>query len=53
MLEKFNSFKKIKRKEKIMLDIKIERTQTPKQKPAKGEKLGFGHIFTDHMFVMN
>ncbi len=36
-----------------MLDIKIERTTAPKQKPQKGEKLGFGHIFTDHMFVMN
>ncbi len=36
-----------------MLDIKIELTKTPKAKPAKGEKLGFGKIFTDHMFVMN
>ena len=36
-----------------MLDIRITKTQNPKQKPAKGEKLGFGHIFTDHMFVMN
>lgn len=36
-----------------MLDIKIEKTQTPKQKPKAGEPLGFGHIFTDHMFVMN
>ncbi len=36
-----------------MLNIKIERTTAPKAKPAKGEKLGFGHIFTDHMFVMN
>lgn len=36
-----------------MLNIKIEKTTAPKAKPAKGEKLGFGHIFTDHMFVMN
>ncbi len=36
-----------------MLDIKIERTQNPKQKPAPGTKLGFGKIFTDHMFMMN
>ena len=36
-----------------MLDIKITRTETPKEKPAKGQKLGFGKIFTDHMFVMN
>jgi len=35
-----------------MLDIKIEKTSTPKQKP-NGENLGFGKIFTDHMFVMN
>ena len=24
-----------------------------KEKPAKGAKLGFGKIFTDHMFIMN
>ena len=36
-----------------MLDIKIELTKTPKAKPAPGQKLGFGRIFTDHMFVMN
>lgn len=35
------------------MDIKITRTQNPKRKPAKGEKLGFGKIFTDHMFIMN
>jgi len=34
-----------------MLDIKIERTTTPKAKPTG--KLGFGKIFTDHMFIMN
>ena len=36
-----------------MLNIKIEKTTAPKEKPKKGEALGFGHIFTDHMFVMN
>ncbi|MGN0660532.1 MAG: branched-chain amino acid aminotransferase [Oscillospiraceae bacterium] len=36
-----------------MLDIKITKTSNPKEKPKKGEKLSFGHIFTDHMFVMN
>ena len=36
-----------------MLDIKINLTATPKEKPAAGTKLGFGKIFTDHMFVMN
>ena len=34
-----------------MLDIKIERTTTPKEKPSG--KLGFGKVFTDHMFIMN
>ena len=36
-----------------MLNIRIERTAHPKQKPAAGQPLGFGKIFTDHMFVMN
>ncbi len=36
-----------------MLDIKIELTKNPKCKPAPGAKLGFGKIFTDHMFMMN
>ena len=36
-----------------MLNIKITKTTSPKQKPAPGQKLGFGKIFTDHMFVMN
>ena len=34
------------------MDIRIEKTTHPKQKPADETKLGFGHIFTDHMFVM-
>ncbi len=36
-----------------MLNIRVERTTAPKAKPAPGTKLGFGHIFTDHMFIMN
>ena len=34
-----------------MLDIKITKTATPKEKPQG--PLGFGKIFTDHMFMMN
>jgi len=33
-----------------VLKIDIEKTTTPKQKPNE-EALGFGEIFTDHMFV--
>lgn len=36
-----------------MLDIRIEKTKNPKRIPAPGEPLGFGKIFTDHMFIMN
>lgn len=36
-----------------MLNIKYELTSSPKAKPADETKLGFGHIFTDHMFIMN
>ena len=36
-----------------MLDIKITKTTEPKQKPAADQPLGFGKIFTDHMFIMN
>ena len=36
-----------------MLNIRVEKTTAPKAKPAPGQKLGFGHIFTDHMFIMN
>ncbi len=35
------------------MEISITRTKTPKQKPKAGEKLPFGHIFTDHMFLMD
>ena len=34
-----------------MLDIKVTRTTSPKAKPTG--KLGFGRVFTDHMFLMN
>lgn len=36
-----------------MQDLRIELTKTPKAKPTDESKLGFGHIFTDHMLVMN
>ena len=35
------------------MEIKVELTKTPKAKPAPGEKLGFGKLFSDHMFLMN
>ncbi len=35
-----------------MLDIRFNLTATPKEKPAPGTPLSFGHLFTDHMFVM-
>ncbi len=36
-----------------MQEIKFERTQNPKQKPADQSSLGFGKYYTDHMFIMN
>ena len=36
-----------------MLEIRYELTKNPKPKPAPGTPLGFGKIFTDHMFIMN
>ncbi len=36
-----------------MQDLKIELTKTPKAKPADESKLGFGKIFSDHMFLMD
>ncbi|MEG0979113.1 MAG: branched-chain amino acid aminotransferase [Oscillospiraceae bacterium] len=36
-----------------MQEIKIERTKTPRTKPADQSKLGFGNYYTDHMFIMN
>ena len=34
------------------MDIKITRTQTPKEKPDQNS-LGFGKYMTDHMFIMD
>lgn len=36
-----------------MLDIRIEKTSAPKEKPDFDNHLSFGKIFTDHMFIMN
>ncbi len=36
-----------------MLNISIQKVSAPKEKPKPGANLGFGHVFTDHMFVMN
>ena len=36
----------------VMQEIQIERTKNPKQKPTDQSKLGFGKIFTDHMYIM-
>ncbi len=36
-----------------MQTIPVERTNAPKTKPADQTKLGFGSIFTDHMFLMD
>jgi len=36
-----------------MLDIKITQRKDLKPKPDDESKLGFGRIFTDHMFIMN
>ena len=35
------------------MDILIEKTAQPAAKPADESKLGFGKVFTDHMFVMD
>ncbi len=34
-----------------MLEIRLTRTATPKEKPQDESALGFGKIFTDHMFL--
>lgn len=33
--------------------IPVTRNSTPSAKPAQGQPLGFGQIFTDHMFTMD
>ena len=35
-----------------MQGLTIIKTEHPKEKPVKGQKLGFGCVFTDHMLVM-
>ena len=35
------------------MNIKITKTTNPKAKPSDESKLGFGKIFTDHMFMMD
>ena len=35
-----------------MLDIKVTKTTAPKAKPDE-KHLGFGTIYTDHMFIMD
>lgn len=35
------------------MELKIEKTLQPRQKPADESNLGFGKIFTDHMFSMD
>lgn len=36
-----------------MAEIRIELTKNPKAKPTDESNLGFGKIFTDHMFIMD
>ena len=36
-----------------MQELRIELTRNPKDKPVDESKLGFGRIFTDHMFMMD
>ncbi len=35
------------------MNISVTKTTAPKQRPTDESKLGFGKIFTDHMFLMN
>lgn len=35
------------------MNIRMELANSLKEKPVDETKLGFGHIFTDHMFIMN
>lgn len=36
-----------------MSDIMVELTDSPKTKPGDWKTIGFGNIYTDHMFIMN
>ena len=35
-----------------MKNLSIQKTTNPMSKPAPGEALGFGRVFTDHMLIM-
>ena len=35
------------------MEIRIVRTEHPQPKPEDPRKLGFGTVFTDHMFTMD
>ena len=35
------------------MEIRIEKNLSPKAKPTDASALGFGKIFTDHMFMMD
>lgn len=35
----------------LKMDIRIEESKQLKEKPKAGDELGFGHVFTDYMFV--
>ena len=35
------------------MEIKVNATARPKEKPADESKLGFGHIFSDHMLLID
>ena len=39
--------------ESTMYQIPVTLTDHPKQKPADESKLGFGKVFSDHMFIMD
>ena len=54
MIQSYNALIKFKRKEgTVMQEIKVTLSQNLKQKPADESALGFGRIFTDHMFLMD
>ena len=36
-----------------MLNITVQKSAALKQKPADESALGFGKLFTDHMFLMD
>lgn len=35
------------------MNIRIEKTKNPKNKPNENEEIEFGSVFTDHMFIMD